>query len=136
MSFQNACVSALLRSPFHRLLSSSTDLIRYRGRRSGRAITMPTQYATCGDLVVILAGRPETKTWWRNFRTDRDLDLLVRGRWAPMTARAGLGADGAAEIRPLLDAYLARFPRAEHALGDGTPDDRARRAVVVSCRPR
>ena len=44
MSFGNACVSTLLRSPFHRLLSGPTDLIRYRGRRTGRQIMMPTQY--------------------------------------------------------------------------------------------
>lgn len=62
MSFANACVSTLLRSPFHRLLSWSTDLLRYRGRRTGRQITMPTQYAECGSDVVILHGRPDTKT--------------------------------------------------------------------------
>jgi F420H(2)-dependent quinone reductase len=136
VSFGNACVSTLLRSPFHRLLSGSTDLIRYRGRRTGREITMPTQYAECGSDVVILAGRPETKTWWKYFRTERDLDLLIRGRWSPMTATAVVGADDAAEIGPLLDAYLTRFPRATRTLGEGTPDDRARRAVVVRCRPQ
>ena len=134
MKFGNACVSALLRSPFHRLLSGSTDLIRYRGRLTGREITMPTQYAERGDDVVILVGRPDTKTWWQNFRTERDLDLLIRGRWSPMTARAVVGADEAAEIGPLLDAYLTRLPHAR--LGEGTPGDRARRAVVVRCRPR
>jgi hypothetical protein len=95
VSFGNACVSTLLRSPFHRLLSGSTDLIRYRGRRTGREITMPTQYAECGSDVVILAGRPETKTWWKNFRTERDLDLLIRGRWSPM-------------LRPLLSEPTTR----------------------------
>ncbi|MEP7113739.1 MAG: nitroreductase/quinone reductase family protein [Ilumatobacteraceae bacterium] len=136
MSFGNACVSTLLRSPFHRLLSGSTDLIRYRGRRTGRKIMMPTQYAECGSDIVILVGRPETKTWWQNFRTDRNLDLLIRGRWTPMTASAVVGADNPAGIGPLLDAYLSRFPRAQRTLGEGTPGDRARRAVVVRCRAR
>jgi len=67
MSFANACAATLLRSPFHRLLSGSTDLIRYRGRRTGREITMPTQYAECGPDIVILVGQPDTKTWWQNF---------------------------------------------------------------------
>ncbi len=136
MSFANACVSALLRSPFHRLLSGSTDLIRYRGRRTGREIMMPTQYAECGSDVVILVGRPDTKTWWRNFRTERDLELRMRGRWSAMTGIAVVGADDAAGIGPLLDAYLTRFPRARRTLGEGTPDDRAKRAVVVRCQPR
>ncbi len=136
MSFGNACVSTLLRSPFHRLLSGSTDLIRYRGRRTGRLITTPTQYAESGSNIVILVGRPDTKAWWQNFSTERDLDVLIRGRWSPMTARAVVGAEEAAVIGPLLDAYLTRFPRAQHTLGEGTPADRARRAVVVRCRPR
>ena len=136
MSFGNACVSTLLRSPFHRLLSGSTDLIRYRGRRTGREITMPTQYAERGSDIVILVSRPDTKTWWQNFRTERDLDLLIRGRWSPMIARAVVGAHDAAGIGPLLDTYLTRFPRAQRALGEGTPDDRAKRAVVVRCHPR
>ena len=136
MNFGNACVSTLLRSPFHRLLSGSTDLIRYRGRRTGREITTPTQYAECGSDVVILVGRPDTKTWWQNFRIERDLNLLIRGRWSAMTARAIVGADDATEIGPLLDAYLTRFPRAKRTLGDGTPDDRARRAVIIRCQPR
>jgi hypothetical protein len=136
MSFGNACVSTLLRSPFHRLLSGSIDLIRYRGRRTGREIMMPTQYAECGSDIVVLVAQPDTKTWWQNFRAERDLDLLIRGRWSPMTASAVVGADDSAEIGPLLDAYLTRFPRAQRTLGDGTPDDRARRAVIVRCRPR
>ncbi len=136
MSFANACVSTLLRSPLHRLLSGSTDLIRYRGRRTGREYTTPTQYAECGDEVVMLVGQPATKTWWQNFRADRDLDVLIRGRWSPMTACAVVGADKPNEIGPLLDTYLARFPRAQRTLGEGTSSDRARRAVVVRCRPR
>jgi len=136
MSFANACVATLLRSPFHRLLSGSTDLIRYRGRRTGREITMPMQYAECGSDIVILVGQPDTKTWWQNFRTERDLDLLIRGRWSPMTAIAVVGADDPGAIGPLLDAYLARFPRAQRMLGGGTTGDRARRAVIVRCHPR
>ena len=134
VTFSNACVSLLLRSPMHRLLSGSTDLIRYRGRRTDREITIPTQYAELGEEIVILVGRPDSKTWWKNFRSDRDVDLLVRGRWRPMTARAVIGAVEPAETGRLLDAYLARFPRAARRIGEG-PDARAD-AVVVRCTPR
>ena len=136
MSLANACDATLLRSPFHRLSSGSTDLIRYRGRRTAREITTPTQYAECGSDIVILVGRPDTKTWWHNFRTERDLDLLIRGRWWSMTAIAVVGADDPAAIGPLLDAYLDRVPRAQRLLGEGTNGHRAQRAVVVRCHPR
>src|SRR5680860_1107680 len=45
----NVLVSGVLRSPAHRLLSGPVGLIRYTGRRSGRTITTPTQYARSGD---------------------------------------------------------------------------------------
>lgn len=132
----NAIVVRLLQSPLHRLLSGAVDVVRYTGRRSGREFTTPTQYASRGDDLVILVGRHDSKTWWRNFREERDLEVLVRGRWLPMKARAVIGAEEPATIAPLLHAYLARFPRASRALGDGPADTRAGRAVVVWCRPR
>jgi hypothetical protein len=135
MSIGNTFVSALLRSPVHGLLSGSVDLVRYRGRRSGREITTPTQYAEDGNDVLILAGRPETKSWWRNFRDDHDVDVLVRGTWRSMIGRALLGARDPETVAPLLDIYLARFPKAARTLGDD-PDARVAHAVVVRCRDR
>ncbi|MEO6468287.1 MAG: nitroreductase/quinone reductase family protein [Acidimicrobiia bacterium] len=136
MSIGNALVSVLLRSPLHRVLSGSTDLIRYTGRRSGRVITTPTQYATHGDGVVILVGRPEAKQWWRNFSEARDLDVLVRGVWRPMRGRAIVGADEPGTARPLLETYLARFPRAARSVDGTSGDERIQGSVVVECRPR
>lgn len=135
MRIGNSVVSWLLRSPLHRLLSGSTDLVCYTGRRSGRQIVTPTQYARSGDDVIVLVGRPESKTWWRNFSTDGDIDVLLQRRWVPMTARAVVGADAPDTITPLLEAYVERFPRAGRVLGDDTGLG-ARRAVVVWCRPR
>ena len=136
MSVGSSVVSALLRSPMHRILSGSTDLVRYQGRRSGRTFTTPTQYALHGDDVVILVGHHETKTWWRNFRTEHDAELLIRREWSPVTARAVIGADEPATIAPLLDTYLERFPRAARSLGPGPRSEQDRKAVAVWCRPR
>jgi F420H(2)-dependent quinone reductase len=135
MTIANSIVGAVLRSPLHRVLSGSTDLVRYTGRLSGREITTPTQYARRGDDVVILVGRPRRKVWWRNFREDRPIELLLRRRWEPMTARAVLGADEPDVAAPLLESYLERFPRAARALGGGTDEERIRAAVLVWCRP-
>lgn len=136
MGVGNAIVSSLLRSPLHRVLSSSTNLVRYIGRRSGRTFTTPTQYVRRGDDLIIAIARPETKTWWRNFRSDRDVEVLVQGRWLPMTGRAIVGADEPESVAPLLDAYLERFPRAQGAVAGGGGGSAARRAVIVWCRPR
>lgn len=136
MGFANSIVGAVLRSRLHRLLSGSTALLAYDGRRSGRRIVLPTQYARHGDDVVILVGRPETKRWWRNFEEPRDLDVLVAGEWLQMTGEAFSGADLSHVADPLLGAYLDRFPRASKALGSGTDEERRARAVLVRCRPR
>ena len=136
MGFANAVVGAVLRSPAHRLLSGSTDLLAYEGRRSGRRLVLPTQYARSGDDVVILVGRPETKRWWRNFTEPRDLEVLLAGEWRPMTATVVRGAEDPGTAGPLLAAYLARFPKAAKVLGDGTDEERLARLVLVRCRPR
>jgi len=136
MAFGNGFVSAVLGSPLHRLLSGSTDVVRYTGHRSGRSFSTPTQYARCGDDLIILVARPETKSWWRNFRHAGELEVLVQGEWLAMTGRAVVGADEPETIAPLLDAYLARFPKATRALEGDTDASRAGHAVVVWCRPR
>ena len=129
MKLANVIVGAVLRSPLHRLMSGSTDVVRYRGQRSGAAFSMPTQYARHGDEVIILVGRPQTKTWWRNFRHERDVDILVRGRWLAMTGRVVTASDEPETIAPLLDAYVARFPKVARTIDRG-------QAVLVWCRPR
>jgi hypothetical protein len=136
MGFANSIVGVVLRSPAHHLLSGSTSLLAYEGRRSARRIVLPTQYARSGDDVVVLVGRPAAKRWWRNFEEPRDLDVLLAGEWHLMTGRVVLGADDPDAAAPLLAAYLERFPKAAKVLRDGTDDDRLGRAVLVRCRPR
>lgn len=135
MKFINRLVVLLLGSPAHRVLSGALVVVRYRGRRTGVTHRTPTQYARSGDEIVILAGHAATKTWWRNFVGGYDLDLLLRGRWTPMTGRVVRGADEPEAAAPLLDAYLTRFPKAAKVLGS-TPDERRDAAVLVVCRPR
>ncbi|HEX4983148.1 MAG TPA: nitroreductase/quinone reductase family protein [Ilumatobacteraceae bacterium] len=136
MSFANSAVVVLLRSPLHRVMSGSTDLIRYTGTRSGRIFVTPTQYVVDGDDLIIMAGRPETKSWWRNFVTLRDVDVLLRGKWVAMIGEAVLGVDQPEYAARLLDTYLARYPRAARSLGGDARAEQARRAVFVVCRPR
>ena len=136
MAIGNWFVSVLLRSPLHRMMSGSVDLVRYQGHRSGRQITTPTQYATYGDGIVILVARHETKTWWRNFVAERDIDVLISGVWRPMTARAVIGADEPELAASLMESYLHRFPKAKRLSSDLDPEAAAKQAVLVKCRPR
>ena len=126
----NRIVAAILRSPARRLLARSTVLLRYQGRRTGRTVTTPTQYAWCGGSLVVAVARPESKTWWRNFESDHPLDVLIDGEWTTMTGRAFDTSTDPEAATPLLDAYLARFPKAEaHLAQPGGP------VILVRCRP-
>lgn len=136
MRLGNRIVAAVLRSPLHRVASKALAVVRYSGRRSGRQFATPVQYAERGNEVIILVGRPQSKTWWRNFAHDHELDVLIGGRWRPMTARAIVGAEEPDTVIPLVDAYLARFPKAARSLSGDTASARAQQAVVVWCRPR
>ena len=56
------------------------------GRRTGRAIELPVQYARVAGGVVVLAGRSFRKKWWRNFHDPRAVDVWLDGAW-----RSGVG---------------------------------------------
>jgi hypothetical protein len=114
----NPVVRCLLRTPAHRLLSGSVLLLAYTGRRTGVRRELPAEFAVLDDRYVVVAGRPETKTWWRNFSGDgRPVTVTVAGR--RRTCRGRLVEQGSAEHRAALDAYRQRFPRAPVA--DGSP---------------
>lgn len=80
----NPVVTALLRSPAHRLLSGQLLVLAYEGRRSGRSFQLPVQYRRIGEAVVVVPGWYEQKRWWRNFTDGAPARLLLRGSWVPM----------------------------------------------------
>jgi deazaflavin-dependent oxidoreductase (nitroreductase family) len=86
MRLDNLLISAVLRSPAHHVLSRSTILLRYRGRKSGREYTIPVQYAEDDGQLVLYAMGAESKQWWRNLR-DAEVDVLLRGEWRRAQAR-------------------------------------------------
>ena len=74
----NPIVSCLLRSPLHGLISSSTMLISYTGRESGRTYTTPVNYVWGGDTLLVVS--PRDRIWWRNLRVESPVTGRVAGR--------------------------------------------------------
>ncbi|HET7272906.1 MAG TPA: nitroreductase family deazaflavin-dependent oxidoreductase [Rubrobacter sp.] len=74
----NPMVSWLLRSPLHHLMSSSTMLISFVGRKSGRTYTTPVNYVW--DDHTLLAVSPRNRLWWRNLRGSAPVTVRVRGQ--------------------------------------------------------
>jgi hypothetical protein len=84
--------------------------LEVHGRRTGRAYRLPVQYAAgAGDLVVV-PGRAERKSWWRNLAGPvTPVEALVDGAWRPATAALlRPGDDGYAEA---LAVYRSRWAR-------------------------
>ena len=76
----NPIVRAVLRSRFHRLLSSRLLVLSYRGHRSNGMFDIPLRYVETPDAqLVVVAVRPERKLWWRSFREPVPAAVLLRG---------------------------------------------------------
>lgn len=74
----NPLVILLLRSSLHRIMSNSTMLITYKGRRSGKEYTTPVSYIEEGDD--LLAVSPRDHSWWKNLRGGAPVTVRVRGQ--------------------------------------------------------
>jgi len=112
MRFANALVIRLLESPLHRLLSSSVAVVTYIAA-DGRRIRLPVNYVQTGEVVVVVPGQAQHKTWWRHFRGASAAQLLVRGK---LLYGVGEVVDGAGATVGLA-LYLRRFPQARRTLG-------------------
>jgi hypothetical protein len=108
----NRFISQLLRSPLHSLLDRWLLLLTVYGRRTGRAYTLPVQYARRGDAIDVLPGTAARKTWWRNLRGGAPVVLHLGGRDYVGT---GDVLTGEAATRALAGTSLALMARAEPA---------------------
>ena len=105
----NPVVRVILRSPAHRALSGSVLFLEYTGHRSGRRYGLPVMYASSGDGLVVMAGQPAGKTWWRNFGCEPQAVAVTLGAQRTMGAARLLGV-GTEERRQAVEAYRRRFP--------------------------
>jgi hypothetical protein len=63
------------------------------------------------------------------------VQVLVAGRWTPMTAHTLLGSQDPDAVTPLLRSYAARHPNVVKSLDGDTLEERVEGAVVVWLRP-
>lgn len=101
----NVPMRAVLGLPFATPLSANLMLIRYTGRKTGKAYRQPVSYAREGEVLLTPGGG----RWTRNLAGGRPAGIRLRGRDLP--ARAELVTD-AAEVERLLGVIAAENPRA------------------------
>jgi len=115
----------LLRSPLHRLLSSSTMLITYKGRKSGRQITVPVNYVREGEQVLVLT--LHRRTWWRGFHPAGPATLRLRGKDILVQGEAILEVE---QMLPGFGVFVKKMPQVARYLKieldeQGEPDPEA-----------
>jgi hypothetical protein len=113
----NPIVRMILRSPAHSLLSGSLAVMTYTRRKSGRRRSLPVMYAERTGELVVFAGRPHEKRWWRNLRGGALVEIVLRGRKLEGYAQAIL--DEKAAIEHAWQTYAAKFPKAAAGRGAG-----------------
>ncbi len=87
----NPIVTAILRSPFHGLMSGAYVLVTFKGRKSGAAYSTPVQYKRDGDTLAFVTRRK--RLWWRNLQGGAPVSLWLKGRAQPATADVLTGPD-------------------------------------------
>jgi deazaflavin-dependent oxidoreductase (nitroreductase family) len=82
----NPIVSWLLRSSLHGLMSNSTMLITFAGRKSGKIYTTPVNYVRDDQTLLVVS--PTDRLWWRNLRGGAPVTVRVRGQTLQGVGRA------------------------------------------------
>jgi len=102
----------ILRSPLHVIMSASTMLITVTGRKTGRPITTPINYASDLDGVWVISKRD--RTWWRNLRDGAQVTLQLRGQKVIGFAELILDPE---RVVVQLPPYIQQLPYSARSLG-------------------
>jgi hypothetical protein len=91
-------------------LARSLVGLEVRGRVSGRAYHLPVRYAVAPGGLVVVPGRADRKSWWRNIGHEPTPVAVLRdGVWVSGSACL-IGAEDPAHPVVVAD-YLRRWPR-------------------------
>jgi hypothetical protein len=111
----NAVVLSLLRSPLGRLFRGLGEL-EFTGRRSGRVVRLPVQYARDAHRVVVNVGHAAGKRWWRNFTNPHPVRVHAGG--ATLTGIGRVVHVSDADRTEAERVYRLRYPKATLSTND------------------
>lgn len=129
----NSLIIAMLRSPFHGLLSADMLALSYTGRKSGMKHTIPLSYVRQDDTLLILSLKK--RTWWRNLRGGAPVVLRLRGQECAATGAVVEEQSAVADLLSVMVARRRELARLYGVSADAnTPADRDRLAVVAESK--
>ena len=94
----------VLRSPMHGMVSKTTLLITFTGRKSGKTYTTPVSYSQSADQISVFTHA----TWWKNLVGGAPVTLRIRGR--ELQGLAEPVAEDKQAIAAGLTAHLRKVP--------------------------
>jgi len=81
----NVIFAAILRSPFHGMLSQKFVLLSFKGRKSGKRYTLVVGYLHESEVLEVISPR----SWWKNLRGENtQVSVLLQGQWYNGVAEA------------------------------------------------
>ena len=116
----------LLKSPLHGMISKGVMLVTVTGRKSGRAISTPTNYLRDGNTLWVISWRE--RTWWRNLRGGANVRVLLAGKG--LEGRGEVIEDEEKVAQSLFE-YYRRVPKVARYVGIGL--DAAGLPLSVDC---
>lgn len=114
----NVFMVTFLRTPLlQRMMGRSLALISFVGRRTGTRYTIPVSYEREGSSLTVLSRA--SRTWWRNFQDNPQVELRLAGRILEGRATANIADES---DMGTLREFLEKRPidaRAYGAVADG-----------------
>ena len=107
----NPIMMWLLHSPLHGMLSGSTMIITYTGRKSGKTFSTPVNYVRDGDVLWTISFRH--RTWWRSLH-DSLVTLRIQGKDVTGVATAIMDQQ---EVADCLMVHLRKAPQVAKYIG-------------------
>ena len=117
----NPVMRALLRSPAHGIASANLCVLSYRGRRSGRAYTIPLSFMQEGSHVRLLSSH--NTRWWNNF-LDGPVPVEIEIARKTCRGRATTTLEDGNAFRDGVRAFLTAVPRDARVYGIKLDRDR------------
>jgi len=128
----NAMMTWMLRSPLSKLVHGQLMLLTVTGRKTGREYTFPVQYVAEGDVLWVITGGHEDKTWWRNLRDPDLVTLLFKRQERIAKAQAFTHAEDPDLVEDGLRRYADHFPGMAKRLGIRPGDQEAFHSVAAT----
>lgn len=104
----NRLLGPILRLPLHSPLDKDPISITYAGSGSGRSFLL-VQQVQSGNQLIVIAGKPQSKSLWRDFQSQQKADVIFQGRQVRRSVQ--VFSEELSRVVPRPTAHSGKSPR-------------------------